>query len=146
MGFNDMEDYELRFGQKIINDDDMIIDDSGMREPVFDLQLHAYLEDDRKVYYYTPKLKTDSDKIKDLHTWFWTYTNDSLYMNNTMKMINIQEDTYLDEKTNNEVTSLSAVGVTFSDKVKTESFMYMVSDNPDMTASEMLFYQKLSNH
>ena len=67
----------------------MIIDDSGMREPVFDLQLHAYLEDDRKVYYYTPKLKTDSDKIKDLHTWFWTYTNDSLYMNNTMKMINI---------------------------------------------------------
>lgn len=52
MGFNDKEDYELRLGNKAIIDDDMIIDDSGMRDTIYDLQFHLYLEEDRKVYYY----------------------------------------------------------------------------------------------
>ena len=37
MGVNAMEDYELRLGNLLIQDDDMIIDDSGMRDPVFEV-------------------------------------------------------------------------------------------------------------
>ena len=89
MGFNDMEDYELRMGNKAITDEDMIIDDSGMRDPIYDLQFHLYLEEDRKVYYYLPKPKTPSEKLKDIHTWFWSYSEDTLYFNNTMKIHNL---------------------------------------------------------
>ena len=86
MGFNDREDFELRFGNKLIIDDDMVIDDSGMRDPTFDLQLHLYLEEDRKVYYYLPKPKTHEDKIKDAHSWFLSAQGDTLHFNTSMKV------------------------------------------------------------
>lgn len=43
MGFNDHEDYELRMGNDMIMEDDMVIDDSSLRDPVFDLKFNVYL-------------------------------------------------------------------------------------------------------
>ena len=54
MGMNYQEDFELIIGDKKIVDDDMIIDDSRMREPVFDVHIYSYLNEDRKAYYYVP--------------------------------------------------------------------------------------------
>jgi hypothetical protein len=59
MGFNDDERFELRFGNKVIADDEMIVDDSGMKDPVFDLRLHPQPtpdDEEHKVYFHLPKL------------------------------------------------------------------------------------------
>jgi len=54
MGMNYQQDFMLIIGDKKITDDDMVIDDSRMREPVFDVHIYAYLNEDRKAYYYVP--------------------------------------------------------------------------------------------
>jgi hypothetical protein len=113
MGFNANEDYELRLGSRIIADDDMVIDDSGMREPIYDFQIHLYMEEDRKVYYYLPKPKTNADKLKDIHTWFWSYSDDTLTFNNSMKVYNLQSDR-LNDTNNNPITKLSAIKINFT--------------------------------
>lgn len=128
MGFNDMEDYELRMGNKAITDDDMVIDDSGMRDPIYDLQFHLYLEEDRKVYYYQPKPKTKDEKLKDVHTWFWNFKGDTLTMNHTIHSFNLQPQIL--DKSN---TSMSAVRINFDRKFKTGEVRFILSDSGDMT-------------
>jgi hypothetical protein len=108
MGFNDMEDYELRLGNDVIMDDDMVIDDSTMREPMFDLKFHLYLEEDRKVYYYLPKPKTKEEKILDLNYWYWSSNGDTIKFNTSVNSFNIQVDKMLNSNLE-EVDRFAAV-------------------------------------
>lgn len=67
----------------------MIIDDSRMREPVFDIHILNYINDDRRVYYYIPNPKTNPEKLKDTHTWFWEYSDDTMKLNNNIAIFNL---------------------------------------------------------
>lgn len=92
MGLTDLEDYELRQDDHIITDDEMIIDDSRLRDPIFDLKLNVYLEEDKKVYYYVPKPKTFEDKVKDIKNWIWKFKDDTITFNTEAKLFSIQPE------------------------------------------------------
>jgi hypothetical protein len=46
-----MDDYELTYQDQVLIDDDMIIDNSAFREPIYDVHVHIYIEDEKKVNY-----------------------------------------------------------------------------------------------
>jgi hypothetical protein len=148
MGFNDKEDYELRLGNRLIKDDEMVIDDSGIRDPIFDMSLHLYVEEDRKVYYYLPKAKTKEEKLKDLHTWFWSYgvNGDTLTFNTSANVHTLMTETIKDES-GQEVQVLSAVKVNFKEKFNNPHLKFIMSDNPDLTCEEgMVINERVSDY
>jgi hypothetical protein len=51
MGLNYIDDYELTYQDQVLIDDDMIIDNSAFREPIYDVHVHIYIEDEKKVNY-----------------------------------------------------------------------------------------------
>lgn len=84
-----LEDYELRLGDELITDDDRILNDCDFKEPIYDFQMHLYLEDDRKVYYQVPKLKTKEEKVHDINSWYWSVDGDMMRFNTSFKLFNI---------------------------------------------------------
>lgn len=72
MGLKYQEDFELKIGGQKVLDDDMIIDDSRMREP-YDCHIYSYLNDDRRAYYYIPIAKTNEERLKNIYTWQWIF-------------------------------------------------------------------------
>lgn len=91
-----VEDYEFRMGEMVISDDDMILDDSNFEEPLYEIHFRIYLEEDNRVYYYVPKEKTKEDKVHDINSWYWSYEGDMLKFNTSVKVFNIQQDTYVE--------------------------------------------------
>lgn len=140
-----LEDYELRLGDELITDDDRILNDCDFKEPIYDFQMHLYLEDDRKVYYQVPKLKTKEEKVHDINSWYWSVDGDMMRFNTSFKLFNIQQDNYIGSDLS-ETSKLSTVLLDIDSKVEAnQHVMFGMTDTQNLTAQQMVLYESMGS-
>lgn len=68
MGLKYFEDYELRFQDVVLSEEDMVLDDNIFyREPIYDPILNLYLEDDRTVGFYLNRAQNIDNILNNTH-------------------------------------------------------------------------------
>jgi hypothetical protein len=88
MGLKYEEDFELKLMGKTITDDDIIIDDSLYKEPVYEVQIHSSFNDYRNLNQTEKMHKLEMEYLDK----FFELTTDSLILDENIQLYNLKTE------------------------------------------------------